>query len=81
MDGIQSTVAAAGTDREVSLAPMFFGCVLCVQHDKFKGTALILATAKAISSLVVVSLLPLGMEILLGIICTYPRVTNLNTRY
>ena len=37
MDGIQSTtVAAAGTGREVSLAPMFFGYVLCVHHNKLK---------------------------------------------
>ena len=36
MDGIQSTtVAAAGADREVTLAPMLFGYVLCVHHNKF----------------------------------------------
>ena len=76
MDGIQSTtttVAAAGTDREVSLAPMFFGYGLCVHHNEFKkDTALILAKAKAISCLVCSSLLPLTLEIVPGILCSYP---------
>ena len=57
-------VAAAGTDRQVSLAPMFFGYVLRVHQNIFKrDTALMLAKAKAISCLGVVVLLTLDQEI------------------
>ena len=78
MDGIQSTtVAAAGTDREVSLAPMFFGYGLCVHHNKLRKIPRSYPQRRkqfCASFVPGDSLLPLALEIVPGILCTYPYV-------